>query len=288
MTPRNRDKSEPLSFAERISKLNMKRQHLIRPIQERPRDFVLLSIRDVASRLKTDPATILRIVRSLGFGSYREFKAYLHQLSIASATSLDGMKAADGKGSSLEMHGAHALEQDFRNLHALRNTLEMRDVIRLVHRIHRAKRVLLLGGDLAIALIEFLEYKLALLGFPVLSAKTPGKTANIVRSMGKGDLVIAFSFRRGLRQTVEGLKHARANGAYCVGVTDSVISPVTRFSDEYFMVPIEGPFSSSYTAPMSFLNILLTLCAHYRRDRTMRILKQADHEQRTGYRWYPA
>jgi DNA-binding MurR/RpiR family transcriptional regulator len=288
MTPKNPGKNEPVSFAERINKLNLKRRHLIRPIQERPRDFVLLSIRDVASRLKTDPATVLRIVRSLGFESYREFKAYLHQLSTASATSLDGMRAADGKGSSLEMQGTHALEQDLRNLHALRNTLEMQDLIRLVQRIHRAKRVLLIGGDLAIALIEYLEYKLALLGFPVLSARTPGKTANIVRSMGKGDLVMAFSFRRGLRQTVEGLKQARANGAYCVGVTDSVISPVTRFSDEYFMVPIEGPLSSSYTAPMSFLNILLTLCAHYRRARTLHILKQVDHEQRTGYCWYPA
>ncbi len=288
MTPRTRDRSEPLSFAERISKLNVKRQHLIRPIQERPRDFVLLSIRDVASRLKTDPATILRIVRSLGFGSYREFKEYLHQLSIASATSLDGMKADGGEESSLELHGRYALEQDLRNLHALGNTLEMQDVTRLVQRIHRSRRVLLLGGDLAIALIEYLEYKLALLGFPVFSAKTPGKTTHLVRSFGKGDLVIAFSFRRGLRQTIEGLKQARANGAYCVGITDSAISPVARFSDEYFLVPIDGPLSNSYTAPMSFLNILLTVCANYRRTRTLNILRRVDHEQRTGYRWYPA
>ena len=73
-----------LSFTERISKLHLKRQELIRPVQENPKEYVLLSIRDLAQRLKTDPATVLRIVRGLGFDSYREFKAYLHELSIAS------------------------------------------------------------------------------------------------------------------------------------------------------------------------------------------------------------
>jgi hypothetical protein len=37
---------------------------------------------------------------------------------------------------------------------------------------------------------------------------------------------------------------------------------------------------------MSFLNALLTICAHYRRARTFRILKKVDQEQRHGFRWY--
>ena len=81
------------SFGERIGHLSVKRQELIRPIHEKPRDFVLLSIRDVAQKLSTDPATVLRIVRSMGFPSYREFKLYIHELSIAGATSLEGMRA---------------------------------------------------------------------------------------------------------------------------------------------------------------------------------------------------
>lgn len=67
---------ETMSFGERIGLLTVKRRELIRPIQEHPRDYVLLSIRDVASSLHSDPATILRIVRSMGFHSDREFKAY--------------------------------------------------------------------------------------------------------------------------------------------------------------------------------------------------------------------
>jgi DNA-binding MurR/RpiR family transcriptional regulator len=275
-----------LSFAERLNQLNKKRRQLIRPIQEHPRDYVLLPIRDAAGKLGTDPATVLRIVRGLGFGSYRDFKAYLHELSIASATSLEGMRAHADSDSSILSHGHKALEQDIRNLHALRNTLDMKRVAGLAKRIHEARRILILGGDLAISLVHFLEYRLTVLGFPVSSATTPGHSSNAARHCGKKDLVIAVSFRRGLRQTVEGLLQAHANGAHCVGITDTFVSPIARFADESFLMPVEAYLSNSYTAPMSFLNVLLTVCAHYRRSRTVRILKKVDQEQRYGFRWY--
>jgi hypothetical protein len=37
---------------------------------------------------------------------------------------------------------------------------------------------------------------------------------------------------------------------------------------------------------MSLLRVLLTICAHQHRARTVRILKKADLEQRNGIRWY--
>ena len=274
------------SFAERIRRLNKKRRELIRPVQEHPRDYVLLSIRDLAGKLGTDPATVLRIVRGLGFASYRTFKVYLHELSIASATSLEVLRSDTAGDSSIFSHGLKALEQDIHNLHALRNTLDLKRVAEFAKRIHRARRILILGGDLAISLVDFLEYRLTLLGFPAVAATTPGHVANSARNCGKKDLVIAISFRRGLRQTVEGLQQAHANGAYCVGISDTFISPIARFADECFLTSVEAHLSNSYTVPMSFLNVLLTICAHQYRARTVRILKKADQEQRHGFRWY--
>jgi DNA-binding MurR/RpiR family transcriptional regulator len=282
---RNGTRVDGLSFAERIARLSKKRRELIRPVQEHPRDYVLLSIRDVAAKLGTDASTVLRMVRGMGFHSYRDFKAYLHELSIASATSLEGMRdhMAD---SSILSHGHKALEQDIRNLHALRNTLDVKRVVALAKRVHEAHRIIVLGGDLAISLVHFLDYRLNVLGFPATSATTPGYTANATRTLGRQDLVMAISFRRGLRQTIEGVLQAKANGAYCVGITDTFISPIARLCHETFLVPVEAHLSNSYTAPMSFLNVLLTVCAHYRRTRTFRILKKVDQEQRHGFRWY--
>ena len=276
------------SFSERIALLHQKRRELIRPVQENPRDFVLSSIRDLAKKLKTDPATVLRIVRAMGFPSYRDFKSYLHDLSVASATSLDGMLTDTPEDSSLASHGRRALDQDLRNLHALRQTLDMDRLISLARRIYQSRRILLFGGDMAIPLVELMEYEFTMLGLPAVAATTPGRSFHLACNCGPKDLVIAVSFRRGLRQTVEGLQQARANHAYCVGITDTFLSPLARFANECFLAPVEATFTNSYVAPSSFINVLFTICAHYRRPRTLAVLKKVDREQRHGFRWYPA
>src|SRR5712691_13377710 len=84
---------------QRIDQLSIKRQEIIRPILEHPREYVLLSVRAMAKRLQTDPATIVRIVRGLGFASYRDFQRHLHKLSLAYATSLDTMQSRGSDGS---------------------------------------------------------------------------------------------------------------------------------------------------------------------------------------------
>src|SRR5579864_2399717 len=81
-----------INLPERIEHLSAKRQEIIRPILEHPREYVLLSVRAMAKRLGTDPATVVRIVRGLGFSNYRQFQHHLHELSLAFATSLDTMQ----------------------------------------------------------------------------------------------------------------------------------------------------------------------------------------------------
>jgi DNA-binding MurR/RpiR family transcriptional regulator len=277
------------SLAELIGKLSHKRQEIIRPVLESPREFVLLSVRSLASRLKSDPATIVRVVRVMGFSGYREFQKFLHDLSIAHATSLEQMRASSARDSSIPAHARESLEREQCNLQALRNSLEYKRIEALARRVYAAKRILLIGGDLAASLIAYFEHQLTMLGLTVLTATTPGRVVHVARNVGRGDLVFAVSFGRGLRQTVEGLQGASSRGAYCVGITDTFVSPIARFSDECFLASIASPsFGVSYVAPVALLNVMIVACANYRRGRTLSLMKRAEDEQRLGFRWYEA
>jgi len=274
------------SLAERIELLSAKRQEIIRPILEHPRDYVLLSVRAMAKRLKTDPATVVRIVRGLGFDSYRDFQRHLHDLSIAFATSLDTMQSAS-KVTTMPGYVRDALEQDLKNLHGLKNSLDAPRLVSLAKRFYDARRIVLLAGDLAAILADYLEYQITLLGLPVFTATSAGRIAHLVRTVNKSDLVMAISFRRGLRQTVEGVHLARARSAYCVGITDTYISPLARECDEVFLASVESTsFGASYSAPVALVNAILAACGQYRRPQTLAILKEIAEEQRKGFRWY--
>ncbi|HXJ06370.1 MAG TPA: MurR/RpiR family transcriptional regulator [Candidatus Acidoferrum sp.] len=274
------------SLAERIELLSAKRQEIIRPILEHPREYVLLSVRAMAKRLHTDPATVVRIVRGLGFASYRDFQRHLHDLSIAFATSLDTMQSG-GRVTSMPAYVRDALEQDLKNLHGLKNSLDAPRLAALAKRFYDARRIVLLAGDLAAILADYLDYQITLLGLPVFTATSAGRIAHLVRTVNKRDLVLAISFRRGLRQTVEGVHSARARSAYCVGITDTYVSPLARECDEVFLASVESTsYGASYAAPVALVNAILAACGQYRRPQTMAILKEIVEEQRKGFRWY--
>lgn len=274
------------SLAERIGALSPRRREIIRPVLEHPRSFVLLSVRDMASRLGSDPATIVRIARSMHFPSYKAFQQHLHELSIANATSLDTMQSLP-RDATVTGTIRDSLQNDMRNLTALRNSLDPARVARLAQRVYDAKRILLIGGDLAESLVQFFHYHLLVLGLNVQIASTAGHAAYLTLSATRRDLVIAISFRRGLRQTVEGMQRAKQGGAYCVGITDTYLSPIAQGADEFFLASIEAnSFGASYVAPLALINAILMTCASHKRARTLDLLRQVEEEQKHGFRWF--
>ena len=271
---------------QRIATLSPKRQEIIRPALESPGEFVLLTVRHTAERLHSDPATIIRIVRGLGFHTYRDFQRHLQDLTVVHATSLDSMQSASDRH-SLSGQMQAAVDQDAENLRALRTNTDFNRLASVTTRIWKARRIYILGGDLATSLVEYAAYHMTLLGLLVLSGTTTGRIVHLMRGVTKRDLVIAISFGRGLRSTVEGLKEAKRRGAFCVGIADSYVSPLAEPSDKFFIAPVRTPsFGMAYAAPMSLMNALTAGCAFANRRRTLAVLKEVAAEQRSGSRWY--
>jgi DNA-binding MurR/RpiR family transcriptional regulator len=275
------------NLAARLTNLSDRRQQIFRPVLGNPRRFVLLSVRDLAKALGTDAATMIRIVRGMGFENYRAFQLHLHEASMACATSLDTMQAgvagrnggADGARKSIDL--------DLKNLQALRSSVDLERIAAIAARIHESRRVLIFGGDAATALVLFLEYHLTLLGLPVFAGTGHGRIGHLARAATSKDIVFAISFRRGLRMTVEGFEQARSKGAFCVGIADTLLSPLARLADVCFIASTESPsYGVSYVAPMAVLNALVTSCADVRRSQTLKLLREVDVEQRSGSRWY--
>jgi DNA-binding MurR/RpiR family transcriptional regulator len=276
----------PSSMVVQLQQLSEGRRDIIRPALESPRDFVLLNVRDMARRLQTGPATVVRIVRALGFDSYKDFQHYLHYLSVSSATILDSMQAGgDSTETPKVLRGSR--QQIQKNMDFVLERLDLHQVQSIAGRIDAAERILLLGGDMAAPLVDYMEYHLTIAGLPVIVATSPGRASHLARSTGKRDLAIGISFRRGLRMTIEGVQRARENGSYCIGVTDSPLSPLGRVANELVIVPINSlSFAASYVAPVALIDLITAAVGSLRRRQVVDRLREADFEQKHGYRWF--
>ncbi len=285
MIKSTRPESPALHLAERIHELNPKRQEIVRPILEHPREYVLLSVRALAKRLSTDPATIIRIVHGLGFETYKHFQRHLHDLSLAFATSLDTMQ--QGSTGSPSSPARDSVFRALKNLQALKNTLDTNRFTPISKRVYAARRIVILATDLFAVPAEYLGYQLNILGLPVYVASSVGSGFHSVRSLTDKDLVFAITFCRGIRVTVECTEQARQNGAYCVGITDTFLSPLARVCHEVFLASIDSVyFGASYAAPITLIDAMLAAIAEYKRPRTMEIVRVLDEEQRKGSRWF--
>jgi len=268
------------------AQLSPRRQDIIRPLFERPRDYVLLSLRACAEGLGTDPAFLLRVVQQLGFAHYADFKAYLHNLSSQDESSFERLKARK-KRSDIEHAPYESIERSLQNIRALENTLDAHKMIALARRVHKANRIFLLGSDMAQPVADYLAYQMGMLGMIPISLHGTGEALHASATFSRSDVLIGITFRRGLRAIVESLQEAKRRGAHSVAITSQGDSPAARFADEAHLISVEGTaLRSSYIAAFVWVDAFINCCAQVNRRKVLGVLNQARDEQKGGYRWF--
>jgi len=270
------------------SPLSGSRRRLIREILDNHEETFFLSSRELAKRYNVDAATIVRTVQALGYERFADFAADLRQHFVNHITPYTVLKAATQEKRSVTQQIQHCLERDVESLSILRSSLAADRVVDLAKRIHGARNILVVGVDLAASLAWFLAYGLTPLGF---SAEAPtGSTGNLqhkIDLLTVKDLLVAISFGKCLRETVEAVDRARGRGIPTFGITDSDTTPIALHCEDYLLAPTSSPsFTGSYVAPMALLNTIIVACAHLRPKRALAMLSRTEQEYRTGRRWY--
>jgi DNA-binding MurR/RpiR family transcriptional regulator len=275
-------------FARAQSRLNPRRQRLIRAILDSADETCFLSSREVAKRYRVDATTILRATQVMGYESYADFAADLRQHFVARITPYAALKAATREQRSVEDHVDHALEKASDNLNALRSELDKRRVVELAKLIKRSRRVLVIGLDFAAALSSNLAYGLLALGFDAeASTGNTGTLQYKVEVLTPKELLVAISFGQCLRDTVEAVLQAKKQGVPTFGITDSDTTPIARYCDAHLVAPVVSPsFLNSYVAPMAVIHAIHVACAHIDPKRSLTRLRPTDREYASGPRWY--
>jgi len=275
-------------LAEAQSRLGPYRQQLIRNILSHCEETCFLSSREIAKRYDVDAATVVRTVQALGYEGFSDFSIDLRQHLMSRLTPYTVLEVATRAKRSVADHIDHSLDKAAENLNQLRTGLDRAKVVELARSIHRSRRVLVVGLDFAASLAHYLAYGLSFLGYD--AEAPPGSEGYLQHKLkvltGK-DLLIAISFGRCLRVTVESVVQAGKRGIPTFGITDNDTTPIARFCDQHLVAAVVSPsFLNSYVAPIALLNAILVACAHVEPKRSLTQLKPTDKEYLAGARWY--
>lgn len=287
----NRSTALEENFDRAMKTLGARRKNLIQTILDDSEETYFLSSRGLAKRYSVDVGTIVRTTQALGYKRYADFISDLRAHFVVRINPYTVMKAATLRGRrSVSDHIRNCIELGAHNLGALRSELDPRKVIEVAKKINRARRIVVVGIDFAATLSYYFSYLLVAYGG--FDAEAPvGSSAHLIQKvnlLGPRDLLIAISFGRCLRATVETAIHAGSRGVTTFGITDNNRSPIARFCGGCLIVPTaSAELSVSYVAPVSAIEAVLTASAYLNPKRTLAILKRKEENERQFEdRWY--
>lgn len=284
------------SFRERVEAhyphLGKQRKRVVKYVNDYLQTAVFLTASQLAQQVGVDAGTVVRTAQDLGYRGYGDFiesarKCFLEARTPSEYTPHAIAQRSVRNEANPEQSVIAALREERHNLQQMIETIDPKKIVKLARRIIKARNTLIVGLDLARLLSQHLEYLLQALGLP---ARAPtaggGQLRNHLMTVTKGDLVIAITFRRGLRETVGAAKEARTAGAYTVGLTDSRLSPLVTVCDEHILTPISSQsFAGSYNAPLAVINALVIALTKLDPERSLKVLAKINKEYESGNRW---
>lgn len=239
----------------------------------------------LGATIRVSESTVVRFAYALDYEGFPHMQKALQDIVKKRLTTVDRLQMAvhDKQEQVLDK----VLRNDITNIRLTMEEISREDFAEAVTMILAAKNIYIISLRSATALGLFLNFYLHLLLKNCRIISGAGTLFDQLTAVETGDLVIGISFPRYSRQTVEGLKYAQEKGATTLAITDSVISPLARFSKVVLVAQSDmTSFIDSFVAPLSVINALIIAVGTKESHRTEEALKQLEKIWKTFNIYY--
>jgi len=187
-------------------------------------EVVFLSAVEIAARLDTSDATVIRAAQSLGYSGLPDLKTELRDALRTRATpTLRLGRSLEDLGEDPAAVLEHVLATEMELLHDARKTLRPEDFSRALDLLAKAERVVIQGLGPNAPLAEYFAARLRRMRRPALAVGERGQAlADALLDMRKGDVVIVLAYDRQNPESELTLERARDLGLSSILVTDTL------------------------------------------------------------------
>ena len=209
-------------------------------------------------------STVVRFASELGYDGYPSMQRALQEMIRSRLTSTQRIQAAGDLLDREDLLGA-VLQSDIDKLREIVGEADRTEFDNVVERIMRARHIYILGVRSSSFVAGYLNFYMHLLceNVTLVQSNAAGEIFEQLFRIGPEDVMIAISFPRYSKVTMNTVKFAQDRGASIIAITDNELSPVYQMSDAALLAPCEMiSFVDSMVAPLSLINALLVALAH--------------------------
>lgn len=263
--------AEIAALRARLDKLPRKQYQLAQVLLNTPEMIMFGSVRELASQLDVNNATIIRFAQSLGYSGYQALQSALRQAYLPRA----GLQPPrDTSGLDNPESAAEAtFAQHQANLRLAQQHLLNADLGAISDALMQARRIIVAASGSSVVpamlMVRLLRH-VGLRGELVAEGEVEREIA--LYDAGPEDVVIGIGFWLTYRGVVEVLGLARRQGAQTIAITGSPTSPLRHVADHLLIAPAQGTtFSFSSVATIAVVEIIVSHIAARRPQRTAEV-----------------
>ncbi|KUK98671.1 MAG: RpiR family transcriptional regulator [Atribacteria bacterium 34_868] len=223
-------------------------------------------------------STIVRFATLLGYNGYPELQEELQSMVKKQLTTVNQLRKSINniyKGKNVLYQ---VLQSDIENLEKTMHEISPQSFEKLISYMLEAEVIYIVGLRTAASVSLFFNQALSL-----FLRNTKSITYSMedlfeqVADIGPKDLLIAISFPRYTRRTVEILDIALKKGAKTAAITDSIISPIAQKAEVALIASSNlNSFVNSFTAPLSVINAIVTAVSIKKGEQTFKKLSELE------------
>ena len=204
-------------------------------------------------------STVVRFAAELGYDGYPSMQRALQEMIRSRLTSTQRIRAA---GDLLERQDllSAVIQSDIDKLRQMSGGADQREFDRVVDQLLDCRHIYILGVRSSSFVAGYLNFYMHLLteNVTLVQSNAAGEIFEQLLRIGPEDVMLAISFPRYSKVTLNTVKFAQDRGATIVAITDNKLSPLYQMSDEALLAPCEMiSFVDSMVAPLSLVNALL-------------------------------
>lgn len=227
-------------------------------ILNRCSDVVKMSSHDIAKAVGVSPSTVVRFALELGYSGFKEMLNDLQStVFVYSQAPMQKMRDSISEDEALENILQKVVQNGVKNL-SLRKFAPLNGAfIKVMNSLVRAEKIYLIGARSSYCVVQYGGFALsnAAKNISYFSSSDEERYEKL-NDLNEKDVLISVSFHRYYKDTVDAAAFAKTKGAFIVGITDSILSPIADYCDELLIAPNTSPFSS-YLPAMAVMEAII-------------------------------
>lgn len=240
--------------------LTKQQQKVAKYLINNPQAIAMKSAKEIGNEIGVSETTVIRFCYSLKFNGFTELQKIVRETLILQKSSLKQYYDKKLEIADKPHFYAEVMERDCLNIQQTIENIKEHEFKSAINRIINANRVIIIGKRASYAAAHWLSFSLGLVRDNVLLFESDrDDLASAISNMNEDTVLIAISFHRYLKETIQVAELAKNQKAFVIGITDTILAPISRFSD--ITLPTSQSEKSTLDATPALFSLLNAIVA---------------------------